>query len=378
MFTPLYKLDSKGKVREWNIEVHTYPSIPKYVITHGLKDGKQQEKMQEVYKGKNIGRANETTPQEQCILEAQSKWDNQKDRKGYSIEIPTEKQFGPMLAKSYAKPGTDLSDLKDGKHIEFPCYYQPKLDGIRCLASYENGSVVLRSRRKKQFMAMIHIAVELDFILRDNQDIILDGELYVHNEDFQSLTSAIKRDEANDQSDKIEYHIYDYYDKNEPDIGFNVRTLKLVDLLSNVSSAIQRVNTFVIEAHTVEETLEANTKLGYEGIMLRNRSGPYKVDGRSKDLQKVKLFIDEEFEITGAVENLHIPGTCSFWCVTEEGYPFKATPKGTTEQREQYWSDWQHGVIHVGNQLTCRYFSLTTSVEPVPRFPIGLAIRDYE
>ena len=135
MFATLYKIDSKGKLREWNIEVHTYPSIPKYVVTHGLKDGKQQDKMQEVPYGKNIGRANETTAQEQCILEARSKWINQRDRKGYSEEIPTEKKFGPMLAKSYAKPGTDLTDLKDGKHIVFPCLYQPKLDGIRCVSS---------------------------------------------------------------------------------------------------------------------------------------------------------------------------------------------------------------------------------------------------
>ncbi len=381
MFTTLYKLDSKGKVREWNIKCYINVSSlvdPKYIIRHGLKDGKQQNKSQVVSCGKNIGRANETTPQEQCILDAQSKWDKQKDRKGYSEEIPTSKQFGPMLAKSYAKPGTDLTDLKDGKHIKFPCYYQPKLDGIRCLASWEDGKVVLRSRRKKQFLAMGHIEKELFDILRDNPDVILDGELYVHNEDFQNLTSAIKRDEANDESHKIEYHVYDYYDSNKPDMGFHERILVLVHMLKNVEGSIQRVNTFVIIKDQIEEVWEANTKLGYEGIMLRNKSGPYKVDSRSQDLQKVKVFIDDEFEITGAVENTKNPGTCSFWCITKEGYPFKATPKGSQEQREQYWDNWRTGIIHPGNMLTCRFFRWSTSKKSVPIFPVGICVRDYE
>ena len=54
MFTSLYKIDSKGKIREWNIEIHTYPSIPKYVIIHGLKDGKQQEKNNKRRRGSGI------------------------------------------------------------------------------------------------------------------------------------------------------------------------------------------------------------------------------------------------------------------------------------------------------------------------------------
>ena len=382
MLTTLYKLDSKGKIREWNIEVYTYPSIPKYVITHGLMNGKQQEKTQEVHQGKNIGRANETTPQEQCILEAQSKWEQQKDRRGYTIEIPTEKRFGPMLAKSYAKPGTDITDLKDGKHIEFPCYYQAKLDGIRCLTSMENGSVILRSRRKKQFLAMIHIGVELDFILRDNPDVVLDGELYVHGWDFQRLTSAIKRDEPNHDSCKVQYHIYDCYDKNCLDRTFQERMVFLHGILSSVNTTvhdtIEVVFAHSIVQNEIEATLDLYTNKGYEGIMLRNKKGVYKVDGRSKDLQKCKLFIDEEFEIIGAVENVKKQGTCSFVCVTAEGYEFKCMPEGSDEQRQQYWNDWQDERIIKGDQLTCRFFSWTTSDRPVPRFPIGVSIRDYE
>lgn len=115
-FPTLYKIDSKGKIREWSIivEGNTYTQI------YGIKDGKMQHVSTEIKVGKNIGRANETTAEEQCRAEAESLWKKQRDRKGYTEDIPTEKPMRPMLAKSFDK---------DGKCIEFPCYVQKKYDG---------------------------------------------------------------------------------------------------------------------------------------------------------------------------------------------------------------------------------------------------------
>jgi DNA ligase-1 len=376
----LYKLDSKGKLREWVIETCTIEGItPYYTITHGLQDGKQQIKTQLVPKGKNIGRANETTPDEQCILEAQSKWNKQRDRKRYSETIPTERVFGPMLAQSFAEPGPDITILKDGKKIVFPCYCQPKLDCVRCLASWKNGKVVLKSREETVWKTLVHLEEELVNVLANNQDIVLDGELYVHHDEFQDLISAIKRDEPNEESAKIQYHIYDYYNGQCPERTFLERESLLPILLSETSDIIKLVETSKIRSiQYVEEALKSYLDDGYEGMMLRNKKGAYKVDGRSKDLQKVKLFIDMEFSIVGAAENDKKPDTCKFFCVTKEGYEFKVMMEGSDEQRKQYWTDWKNKVIQSGDELTCRFFCWTTSEESVPRFPVGLAIRDYE
>jgi hypothetical protein len=50
---------------------------------------------------------------------------------------------------------------------------------------------------------------------------------------------------------------------------------------------------------------------------------------------------------------------------------------GTEAQREQYWIDFQAGKL-TGKMLTVKFFEWTTSENPVPRFPVGVCVRDYE
>jgi hypothetical protein len=68
---------------------------------------------------------------------------------------------------------------------------------------------------------------------------------------------------------------------------------------------------------------------------------------------------------------------CTFTCVTEDGTEFGVKPKGTEAQREQYWIDFQAGKL-TGKMLTVKFFEWTTSENPVPRFPVGVCVRDYE
>ena len=385
---PLYKIDSKGKVRVWRISIAHTGVYPEYMIEHGVNKGKMVTTSTEIKGGKNIGRANETTPGEQAVLEAESLWNKQLSRKGYSQTVPTSKAdqpFAPMLAKSYNKPGTDLTDLKDGKHIGFPCYYQPKLDGIRCTANLQIFSggytIYLRSRQYKIFESLPHICDEIrdmKFLHSASTDIYLDGELYVHGEEFQELTSAIKRDEPSENSAKVEYHIYDVFDRKNPDWSYNER-MKWLEKNIVPNKIIKLVKAGVVNnASEVRTQLHANIKLGYEGIMLRNTDGVYKARGRSKDLQKVKLFIDEEFEIVDAKENKgKMQGQCTLICKTKEGHTFGVKPEGSDAVRRQYWVDFKAGKL-TGEMLTVRFFAWTTSKKSVPRFPVGIAVRNYE
>lgn len=114
----LYKIDSKGKIREWE----TWVDNTTIHVRHGAKDGAKQDQITQITKGKNIGKANETTPHEQAILESKSKWLKQKD-KGYSENSSPEKVFRPMLAHRHDK---------HAKKVLYPCFVQPKLDG--CLS----------------------------------------------------------------------------------------------------------------------------------------------------------------------------------------------------------------------------------------------------
>ena len=129
----------------------------------------------------------------------------------------------------------------------------------------------------------------------------------------------------------------------------------------------------------LEERYHHFISLGYEGAIVRNRLGKYKVDGRSADLQKVKLFQEEEFKIVDAFENKgKQAGQCTFMCETSDGTTFGVKPKGTSAEREDYWQQWLRGAISPGCLLTVSFFTMTTSDHPVPRFPIGKSVRDYE
>jgi len=65
---------------------------------------------------------------------------------------------------------------------------------------------------------------------------------------------------------------------------------------------------------------------------------------------------------------------CVLWvCQTKDGKPFNCRPRGTREDRMQLF---QEGKNYVGKHLTVRFQELTT--DGIPRFPVGIAFRDYE
>jgi DNA ligase-1 len=380
-----YKTTSTGKVQQWDIEVDKLPSgKARYIVRHGQIDGKIQETSTLIEVGKNIGKANETSPYEQACNEAQSQWNKKKDRRAYVKDLiqpqtfSMQKLFRPMLAKSYNNPEEGLETLKDGKHITFPCYIQPKLDGIRCTVLNGDGNLIPYSRQGKEFLAINHILNHLPIDIGRN---IIDGELYLHEnkDNFQDIVSAVKRDKPNDLSEKVEYHIYDVCDRDNLSTDYKDR---FNWLMSNIpeSDFIKIIPNYTVGTPAkLRARYDEFIALGYEGAIVRNKLGEYKIDGRSKDLQKVKEFQDQEFPIVDAYENKgKQAGQCTFTCKMPDGTTFGVKPKGTAEQREQYWQDWNAGVIKPGALLTVAFFSMTTSDNPVPRFPIGKIIRDYE
>jgi len=362
----LYKRSSVGKLQSWNI----WCGDGFFEIDWGQVDGARQLKLKNNIKGKNIGKANETDSLEQAAFEARSKWKKQLD-KGYSETIPAEdeKKFLPMLAQRYDK---------HAKKITFPAYWQPKLDGLRCTAHFENNKVVLKSRRNKVFSVLQHIEEHL--WPRMDENIVFDGELYTHGEDFQKLVSAIKRDEKSDFSNKIQLHVYDIYFKDEPDMSFERRWQELslffpvFEYKNPTKHKVCLVRTKPV--NNVQHVLNAQELAlawGYEGIMLRNSHGTYEVDRRSYNLQKVKKFLDKEYKIVDTKENENMKGTCVFVCVTETGTRFKVMPEGNQQQRQEYW---KNSDKYIGKLLTVKFFEYTTSENPVPRFPIGTGIRN--
>lgn len=135
----LYGKSTSGKIKMWKAEVIKCSDDESMIrIEHGYSDGKKQEDVRSITAGKNIGKANETTPYEQACSEARSDFNKKKDE-CYAENIDDIKDessgfFLPMLAHRWQDHSSK---------IKFPAYTQPKLDG--CLSAdtiieFEDGS----------------------------------------------------------------------------------------------------------------------------------------------------------------------------------------------------------------------------------------------
>ena len=123
--------------------------------------------------------------------------------------------------------------------------------------------------------------------------------------------------------------------------------------------------------------LEEAESLGLEGIMVRSNQREY-IGGRAgTNLYKLKSFEDDEFEIVGyngVMSEAGILLNRPVWkVITKAGQEFLASAPGTHAEQEQQWEDRDK---IVGKMLTVKYQNL--SKDGIPRFPKGVAIRDYE
>ena len=108
--------------------------------------------------------------------------------------------------------------------------------------------------------------------------------------------------------------------------------------------------------------------------MARNHKSTYKFKNRSYDLQKVKRFKDNEFQIIGGKDGSgRESGLIIFKCITDDGLEFDVRPKGSHEYRAEQFKNLSN---YIGKMLTVRYQELTDDGRP--RFPVGIAVRDYE
>jgi ATP-dependent DNA ligase len=319
---------------------------------------------------KNVGRSNQTTAEQQAELEADSMWKYQVERKyRESRKEAQETVYLPMLARSEA-----FKFDKEKKH-HYPADIQLKLDGVRALAFWDNGKVILISRNGKEYNVP-HISKALAKVLPE--DDMLDGELYCHGVSFETVISWCKRFQPDTM--RIEYRIYDYpiCNGNEDEVWV-VRKEYLLDFHKRCEDKdkIVLVETKTVTTHDEVRAFEADAiAQGYEGAILRQHFGKYLFGNRSRyELLKVKSFVDEEFEVTGYKTGT--PGTkeenAIIWCCkTKEDKPFDARPRGSIAKREELFKN--DPDQHIGKMYKVKFFEYTA--EGKPRFPVGLGFRD--
>ena len=419
----LYKVDSKGVIRCWRSHYY-YDDDGQVVLTNesGIEGGKLTG-IPIVIKPKNVGHANETTPEEQAIKEMNSKM-TKKLREGYVLDLAEFTKAGVMLAHEFGKRGKDLPEI---------CLVQPKLVGVRCKIIREEGGVRLMSRSNKEFKPYLY---ELPWVMAAARRLEpgeeVDGEMYVHGLELNEITSLV-------MSYKIDTErLHEFCEQRED--GIFIKGLKKGDITKQVYSGpispvdveenlekvkggyllpgmnlkdLQCISTDILqfwafdvpeqetpaevrnikleqkfsglEEHNLialiavegnkSEISEINCRYveqGFEGTILRNPAGEYVFGDRSINLQKFKEFFDAEWIIQDI--SIDRQGNPQFVFESSEGYEFEVRPVGSQLFRSRILRD---GADLIGRPATVRYQTLYSETQK-PQFARVITVRDYE
>jgi DNA ligase 1 len=369
----LYGKDIAGNTKQWSAAIFVNGLVARYTVEYGQVDGKLQTTSRDYKEGKNIGKANETTPLQQCLNEIKKKWFDKKSKECYTETLDVEKGAQPKTFPMLAHVYDPKSKIKTKNPIVYPCFVQPKLDGLRCLIYLStDGTIITQSRTGGTFTTMEHITGGLIPFFKRWPTVILDGELYTNKYPFEELVGLIKRKYVEKEDlpkmHQVHFHIYDIVSPN----GYLERRKFILDNQHLFPPTFEIVKTE--EATTVEDFKAKFTEYvqeGYEGIMLRNKKGAYE-SKHSHNLQKYKEFEEDEFVIVGFREaEGRDSGTVIWRCATKSGNEFDCRPIGSIEHRKSLF---QNARANVGKMLTIKYQEL--SEKGIPRFLSGKSIRD--
>jgi DNA ligase-1 len=363
----LYKRTSKGALQEWTI----IQEGDQFYTIEGQVDGKLTTSKPTICAPKNVGKSSETTGEQQASSEAQAKAKLKMD-KGYVTDInkvDSSDAFTPMLAKEYAK----------FKHkIKYPCAVQPKFDGVRSNVSIAHKQL---SREGRPQVSAPHLYEAILPILTSN--VVIDGEIYNHDlrYNFDQIISLARKSkptnkDLTESANVLQYHIYDMFLKDEPEMLFFDRMKILEQKVKGLNHPmIVMCPTYIVfnEAE-LNDIYDKFLEMGYEGMMVRNNVEYHQK--RTDNLLKRKEFQDAEFEILDILEGVGnrsgMAGTILLK-LNDNGDTFNSTAMGGEDYYRELLTNKDK---YIGKLATVKFQNYTPA--GVPRFPTIKAIRDYE
>lgn len=307
------------------------------------------------------------TPKEQCAFELDSIYKKRR-RLGWvdfhprvpRLPTTTDTWYTPMLAQKYP-------------HCSVPStghFAQPKLDGIRCVASLEG----LVSRKNVMLSSVPHIASQVYKWLSKHKTVErLDGELYIHGLSLHEISGLARRKESTWRTRQLEFHVFDCItsDDQEP---YSERRKKLRGL--EEYTHLKLVETQWCEDAEDRDFLHSKwIRAGYEGSMYRDPESEY-VYKRTRGLLKRKDFIEKEFKIVGIREGNGAWRGCAkaIDYVDSRGERFDSGIRGTQAYLRTVLAD-KNKIL--GKLGTVRYFTLTPD-RGVPYLPVTVNLGRWD
>ena len=400
METNLISKDSKGKLRvavinyEWNNENKAY-IISRQTGTYNGKLVKAPELI--ISKGK-VNR----TLKEQVTLEFNSICKKYKDKGYKELEHPiytyTEEELNqivgsnitnqdgvpkPMLAKQADK-------VTNTKIFDKEWYASRKINGLRMLIYLgQDGELHAQGRGAATYDAGMYEILshpKLVELFKENPTLILDGEGYKHGMSLQQLNSIARSQVTAVDYSILQFYLYDIVDTNLPFKSRLTILNQIKDALdldfnpdrnfNNDELRIQYVPHIEISGwDNMKKLHNEYVSEGWEGLVIRDPDKPYKPNGRTNDMIKIKEYFDDTFKVVDYQLGLRGSEDMCFICEMEDGRIFKAMPLGSREVKEEYVQNFEE---KYKNQFgDCKYFEY--SDDQIPLQPKFLHFRyDYE
>lgn len=391
----LFTKDTKGKTRFWkatsNLELNADGHIS-ILIEHGVLGSDKIVKKERFTKsGKNANKANQTTIEEQALLDISYLYQKQLDD-GYVFDLQKyQEPLRPQLAHVYEKRKHTVkfdyvhpTNPYSGKY-----YASRKLDGLRTFVFVEQGCVIkFESRTGKPFKYFSHIATAIENNLSDVDkvlnNVVFDGELFNKNIPFNVLSSLINSDDYTTTefnsitytTEQVQFHCYDRVNLDKKEEDYFTRFV-------NVSIPVENNLVFKVDNKIIKNEQDLITlggkwiSEGYEGLMLRNGWTPYDFGKRSNNLLKYKIMLDEEFLILDIIDSENEPGQPIFVVEVqkatdkEEALTCNVRMKGEKKENEKYLINKKD---YINKWLKVQY--QTKSEYNIPLFPVGLEVRE--
>jgi DNA ligase-1 len=320
------------------------------IIAHASVEGGSEITHSDPVFVNNSGR----TIEQQIELEMRARISRQMD-KGYKLDRDealkgATNQMGlinPMLAQK-------VTDVRITQSMLEHAYVQPKFDGHRCLITKLKGDMLAYSRRGKAITTISHILEDAYNWMQDGDT--LDGELYVHGQSLQAISSLIKRDQAGSRA--LCYHWYDIVDARRV---FHDRWSVIKDLYPNAKIPhIQLVpTTRVYKMAEVYTLFKEYRTQGYEGAMLRVSTAGYETAKRSAQLLKVKERHDCEVTVIGMRASTQ--GWAILRAKMDAGPEFDISAPGSVAEKTEVL---KNEAKYIGKRLTIEYANLTAEGLP--------------
>lgn len=320
----LFKVDSSGSIREW--EISSDPEMGTLRMASGVQGGSKivsHESVSLNESGRNL--------EEQVELRLLSRA-NKKRRSGYknSVEearasVGTNKvgNLRPMLAHKL------LIGKKKAKRkvVWVTARIQRKYEGHRCLIGCKDGENYAYSRGGEPILSIDHILEEVCI----PEGALIDGELYVHGMKLQQINSVVRKPQP--MSAQLKFMAYDIVDTGSCYIDRHETLRELFEESSFGSNCIL-VPTYKVRDYEEAVALFMQFRAeGYEGAIVRHGDGGYDPGNRSVFLLKMKSVEDDHFLVTAISASKDGWAICH--CITKDGVGFKASAPGTVDAKEE-------------------------------------------